>query len=376
MNKDLAIIYKRYSSSELLFKYLSTKTLTHKLTRKFSLLFLKKYLSRPKGKLFSLINDIYFGGQTLDEVKQTAVNLAQAGISSILDYAVEGENDEAQFDSAVENTLRLIDMSQKMESIPFVVIKPSSLGRSAIYARQSRASVLNASSDEEWARIEARYHRIFEYAEAHNVRVMVDAEQTAIQPAVDRLVLNMMRVFNVKTATITLTLQFYLKDQLRLLDEYYQEACLYDFVLGVKVVRGAYLEEEKKVNGGVCCFSTKQATDCSYNAAIDYISPRLDRISPFFATHNEDSLSRIMKSEVLHAHQVWVGQLYGLGDHITYSLSCMEFRVCKYLPYGPLDKSLPYLLRRIEENAIATATFKKENKLLQKELLRRLAGGV
>ncbi|WJY16310.1 proline dehydrogenase family protein [Pectobacteriaceae bacterium CE90] len=245
MNKDLAIIYKRYSSSELLFKYLSTKTLTHKLTRKFSLLFLKKYLSRPKGKLFSLINDIYFGGQTLDEVKQTAVNLAQAGISSILDYAVEGENDEAQFDSAVENTLRLIDMSQKMESIPFVVIKPSSLGRSAIYARQSRASVLNASSDEEWARIEARYHRIFEYAEAHNVRVMVDAEQTAIQPAVDRLVLNMMRVFNVKTATITLTLQFYLKDQLRLLDEYYQEACLYDFVLGVKVVRGAYLEEEK-----------------------------------------------------------------------------------------------------------------------------------
>ncbi|MEH0834367.1 carbapenem biosynthesis protein CarD, partial [Pectobacterium cacticida] len=226
-----------------------------------------------------------------------------------------------------------------------------------------------------WSRIVARFSHLFDYACSHGVRVMVDAEQTAIQPAVDRLVLDMMREFNRDSAVITLTLQFYLKDQLRFLDECYQRACQDNFVLGVKVVRGAYLEEEKRVNGGERCFATKEETDRSYNAAVDYIAQRLDRISPFFATHNEESLALIMKSESLRAGCTWIGQLYGLGDHITYSLLQTGFRVCKYLPYGPLDKSLPYLLRRIEENAIASATFKKENKLLQKELLRRLVGG-
>ncbi len=376
MPNDLYAIYNRYTSRTLFFKYCATATLTHKLTRRLSLFTLKKCLARPQGRLFSLVNSIYFGGETLEEVQSTATFLARSGIACVLDYAVEGENDETQFDKAMENTLRLIEMSQQTDSLPFVVIKPSSLGSAAVYARLSEGLALDEISASAWSRIVARFSHLFDYARSHGVRVMVDAEQTAIQPAVDRLVLDMMREFNRDSAVITLTLQFYLKDQLRFLDECYQQACQDNFLLGVKVVRGAYLEEEKRANGGVRCFATKQETDRSYNAAVDYIAQRLDRIAPFFATHNEESLALIMKNESLRAGRTWVGQLYGLGDHITYSLLQTGFRVCKYLPYGPLDKSLPYLLRRIEENAVASATFKKENKLLQKELLRRLVGGM
>ncbi|WP_409158723.1 carbapenem biosynthesis protein CarD [Pectobacterium sp. B2J-2] len=376
MPNDLYAIYHRYTSRTLFFKYCATATLTHRLTRRLSLFTLKKCLARPRGRLFSLVNSIYFGGETLEEVQSTATFLARSGIACVLDYAVEGENDETQFDKAMENTLRLIEMSQQTDSLPFVVIKPSSLGSVAVYARQSEGLTLDEASASAWSRIVARFSRLFDYARSHGVRVMVDAEQTAIQPAVDRLVLDMMCEFNRDSAVITLTLQFYLKDQLRFLDECYQRACQDNFLLGVKVVRGAYLEDEKRVNGGIRCFATKQETDRSYNAAVDYIAPRLDRIAPFFATHNEESLALIMASDSLRAERTWVGQLYGLGDHITYSLLQTGFRVCKYLPYGPLDKSLPYLLRRIEENAVASATFKKENKLLQKELLRRLVGGM
>ncbi|WP_224554573.1 proline dehydrogenase family protein [Pectobacterium versatile] len=376
MPNDLYATYNRYTSGTLFFKYCATAVLTHKLTRRLSLFILKKCLTRPQGWLFSLINSIYFGGETLEEAQSTATLLARAGIASVLDYAVEGENDEVQFDNAMENTLRLIEMSQQTDSLPFVVIKPSSLGSVAVYTQQSEGLALDNASASAWLRIVARFSHLFDYARTHGVRVMVDAEQTAIQPAVDCLILKMMCKFNCDSAVITLTLQFYLKDQQRFLAEYYQQACQDDFMLGVKVVRGAYLEEEKKVNGGERCFATKQETDRSYNAAVDYIAQRLDRIVPFFATHNEESLAIIMKSKPLRAGRIWVGQLYGLGDHITYSLLQTGLRVCKYLPYGPLDKSLPYLLRRIEENAVATATFKKENKLLRKELLRRLVGGI
>ncbi|MFP1981868.1 proline dehydrogenase family protein [Lonsdalea quercina] len=376
MHNDLRAIYSRYTAGTLFFKYCASAALTHRLTRRLSLFILKKCLARPPGRLFLRVNSIYFGGETLEAVHSTATSLARAGIASVLDYAVEGENDETQFDNAMENTLRLIKMSQHTDTLPFVVIKPSSLGSVSVYARQSKGLALDEASAQAWSCIVARFSHLFDYARSHGVCVMVDAEQTEIQPAVDRLVLEMMREFNCDKAVITLTLQFYLKDQLRFLDECHQRACQYDFIFGVKVVRGAYLEEEKRVNGGERCFSNKQETDDSYNAAVNYIAQRLDRIAPFFATHNEDSLALIMKNEALRAARIWVGQLYGLGDHITYSLLQTGFRVCKYLPYGPLDKSLPYLLRRIEENAVASATFKKENRLLQKELLRRLARGM
>lgn len=141
------------------------------------------------------------------------------------------------------------------------------------------------------------------------------------------------------------------------------------------MVRGAYLEAEKSSGDARLCFTDKSDTDASYGEAIDYISHRLDVIYPFFATHNEHSMNLIMQNERLNAAHVWTGQLYGIGDHITSSLQSMDFRVCKYLPYGPVDKSMPYLLRRIEENAVSPETFSKESPLLCRELWRRLSQG-
>ncbi|XTZ37433.1 proline dehydrogenase family protein [Salmonella enterica] len=372
MGKIKDSIYARYTTGEIAFKFFTTMLLTNNLTRKSSLHFIKKCLGSPTNRLLSLLNGIYFGGETLLQAKSTAAKLAQAGISCVLDYAVEGEADEQHFIDTLANTIELIDMATTTQNIPFVVIKPSSLGAANIYSKKSNGMVMTNSEQEAWARITGRYSALFEYAHLKGVRMMVDAEQTFVQPAVNALLLEMMRRFNAVKPTITLTLQFYLKDQLRFLEQCYHQACQFNYILGVKIVRGAYLEEEKRGDGSALCYTTKEETDTNYNQAIEFVSTRLERIAPFFATHNEVSVKKIIDNVFLKSADTWIGQLYGLGDHLSYSLNYSGLAVCKYLPYGPLKKSLPYLFRRLEENSIATATFKKENELLRKELFHRI----
>ncbi|WP_413735078.1 proline dehydrogenase family protein [Sodalis sp. RH21] len=364
-------IYSRYNTSTLIFKYITTNLLTHSITRTFSLRILKRYLACRPAWLLKLIHGIYLGGQSLAEVDLAASRLAQDGVCCAIDYAAEGENNTAHFNLALKNTFQLIDMAARAENLPFVIIKPSTFGNIELYTRMTQRQPLNAEQQIQWRKIVSRYRRIFDRASSRNVNIMVDAEQSWFQPAASRLVLAMMPFYNRHRPLITLTLQCYLRDQMDFLRYCYQQACNYGFHLGLKVVRGAYLEEERRHGGYQPCFAEKWQTDSCYHETIDYIVQRLDRITPFFATHNEESIDRIINHPLLRHHTVWIGQLYGFGDHITYKLLHARLRVCKYLPYGPIHLALPYLLRRIEENAIATPTFKTENRLVKQELSRR-----
>lgn len=327
----------------------------------------------PQGPICRTVNKIYFSGETLHAAKMSADLLALQGVASVLDYAVEGEDEESTFDKALENTLRLIELSSQSDNLPFIVIKPSALGASHIY--KLRADTAQEGwCGIEWQRIKDRYKRIFDTARQFNVKIMVDAEHVLIQNSVNDLIIDFMGTYNTESPLISLTLQFYLKDQMARLKGYYHLACSRKFWLGVKVVRGAYLETEYALNHGEVCFATKEETDNSYNQAISYIAQRMDVIYPMFATHNEVSLKLIMQNDLLSEARVWTGQLYGIADHVTASLRSKNCPVCKYLPFGPASKSLPYLLRRIEENAVSYETFKNENPILRHEIWCRLTG--
>ncbi|WP_027710680.1 proline dehydrogenase family protein [Dickeya chrysanthemi] len=367
---NTASVFARYRTRTLTFKLLSSALLGNNKTRKIAIYALKKALHISKGTTLKIINGIYFGGETLHQVKNTTSILKEENINSIIDYAIEGENTDSVYNDVMNQTFSLIDLAAENKNIPFVVIKPSSLGSIALYQAITFGKALTPEQSQEWNLVMRRYIDIFDAASEKNVKIMIDAEQSWIQPAVDNFIIEMMKTYNRSYPLLTLTLQFYCKDKLKKLKDYYTQASNDNFHLGIKLVRGAYLEEEKRFNHGYC-FAEKTETDNNYNSAIAFIAEHTDRISPFFATHNERSLELIRQSQTLKKN-IWLGQLYGMGDHITWSLMYEGFSVCKYIPFGPLKKSLPYLLRRIEENAIPSATFVTERKLIRKELHRRM----
>ncbi|WP_038909224.1 proline dehydrogenase family protein [Dickeya oryzae] len=369
-NINIESVFARYRTRTLTFKLLSSALLGNNKTRTVSIYALKKALHISRGTVLKLVNGIYFGGETLSQVTHTTSELGRENINSIIDYAIEGENTESIYNDVMSKTFSLIDIAAENKNIPFVVIKPSSLGSIELYRAITLNQNLTPEQRQEWEIVTERYIQIFDAASDKKVRIMVDAEQSWIQPAVDNFIVNMMRKYNQNYPLLTLTLQFYCRDKLGRLKEYYQQACGHHFYLGIKLVRGAYLEEENRISHDHC-FTEKSETDNNYNSAIQFVADHIDRISPFFATHNEHSLALIRQSPTLKEN-IWFGQLYGMGDHITWALNHEGFSVCKYVPFGPLKKSLPYLLRRIEENAISSTTFSTERKLIRKELHRRI----
>ncbi|QOL16274.1 proline dehydrogenase family protein [Dickeya dianthicola] len=367
---DTESVFARYRTRTLTFKLLASALLGNNKTRTVSIYALKKVLYISQGAILKLINGIYFGGETLNQVTSTTSALRKENINSIIDYAIEGENTESVYNDVMNKTFSLIDIAAENRNIPFVVIKPSSLGSIELYRAITLNQNLTPEQQQEWDSVTERYTRIVDAAGEKKVRIMVDAEQSWIQPAVDNFIVELMKKYNRSYPLLTLTLQFYCKNKLERLKEHYRQACEHDFYLGIKLVRGAYLEEEKRISHDYC-FTEKAETDNNYNNAIHFVAEHTDRIFPFFATHNEHSLALIRQSPTLRKN-IWLGQLYGMGDHITWSLTHDGFSVCKYVPFGPLKKSLPYLLRRIEENAIPSTTFITERKLIRKELHRRM----
>lgn len=373
--KHKGSLYDRYSISELIFKVFINKLLRFSFTKKIAFRLLKGILSNPENTICKMIHKIYFSGTTQHDAQRSAISLFKKGIFSILDYASEGNDDEIAFDTTVENIISNIKSSACLDYVPYIAVKPTSIGAARIYRFKCHENEMDEDSIEAWDRITLRFRRIFDIATCYRVRIMIDAEQTSIQPAVDKLMISMMQTYNRDWPVINLTLQFYLKAQQKKLESYYIQSHKYNFILGLKVVRGAYLEHERNSYGKHLCFNSKHETDESFNKATTYISERLDRIYPFFATHNEVSLEKIMLNDNLRFAKVWTGQLYGMSDHLSYYLVNSDLRVCKYLPYGPIKTSLPYLIRRIEENALAPETFKKENIFLFHEIKCRLTGG-
>ncbi len=322
----------------------------------------------------------FCGGETIDESLATAAKLARSGIGTILDHSVEGADDEGALDHTVEEVLRTIAVAKGRTDIPFCVFKPTGIARVEILEKVSAKATLNADEQAEWQRAQARMARICAAAAEAGVPTLVDAEESWIQDAIDELVAAMMERYNTQRALIYNTVQLYRHDRLAFLKRSTEEARTKGYQLGVKLVRGAYMEKEREraAEKGYRdpIQPDKTACDRDYDEALRWCVSNVDRVSIVAGTHNEQSsllLARLMEERGI-AHddtRIWFSQLLGMSDNISYNLAASGYRVAKYVPYGPVKEVLPYLIRRAAENTSVKGQTGRELGLILAERKRR-----
>lgn len=337
---------------------------------------------------FPLVTDLvkttlfeqFCGGETREQSMKVVDKMFKHHVGSIFDYAIEGKEEEAAFDTTCEEIKENIKFAIGNPAIPFVVFKPTGFGRLDLYADVSAGKELTSSEKEEWQRVRNRYEEVCKMAYDNKVILMIDAEESWMQDAVDHLVNEMMEKYNKEKAYIWNTLQMYRTGRLEYMAQDLERAKSKNYFLGYKFVRGAYMEKEREraaeKNYPDPIQPTKEATDNNYNAAVDFVLENLDRVAAFFGTHNEKSTElAIDKMKTLGlAHddeRLHFGQLYGMSDNITYWLGENKYNACKYLPYGPVKDVVPYLTRRAQENTSVAGQTGRELSLIQKELERR-----
>jgi len=333
-----------------------------------------------EGLIRSTVFDHFCGGVTEEDCMDTIKKMYTKHVHSVLDYSVEGAEVESQFDLAMNKTLKNINFAKENSSIPFAVFKPTGFGRLDLYQKITERIELSEVEVEEWDRVKLRYDKVSKYAYDMDVSLLIDAEESWMQDAADNLIEAMMQRYNKEKVIVFGTLQLYRWDRLDYLKSLYLRAQKQGFYVGMKLVRGAYMEKEREraiemeYKSPIC--DTKKDTDNNYNAVVSYMLDNIDDMAIFEGTHNEDSSEYLMN--LIDSHnlkkndsRIWFGQLYGMSDHISYNLSANGYNVAKYLPYGPVRDVMPYLIRRAEENTSVAGQTSRELELLKKEKLRR-----
>lgn len=333
-----------------------------------------------EGLIRSTVFDHFCGGVNEEDCISTIDKMYSSKVYSVLDYSVEGKEAENQFDLALKTILNLIEFSKNREALPIAVFKPSAFGRFDLYQKVSEKKPLSTSENDEWQRIKNRFDKVCASGKLNNVKILIDAEESWIQDAVDALVLELMQTFNTDTLIVYSTLQTYRWDRLEYLKKIHLIAKKNNFKLGFKVVRGAYMEKERQrarelnYKSPIC--DTKEITDALFDNSITYILSNLDSIHLFIGTHNEESsllALKLMKEFHLSNNdsRIWFGQLYGMSDHISFNLAKQGYNVAKYVPFGPVKDVMPYLIRRAEENTSVAGQTSRELSLIKKEKKRR-----
>lgn len=324
----------------------------------------------------------FCGGETIEECVPTMKHLHDYGIGSILDYSVEGKEEEKEFEHTTEETLLTIDKATNNPQIPFCVFKVTGLARFDLLAKVNAKEALSVSEQEEFDKVKNRVERICRKAYDTNVRIFIDAEETWIQDAIDALAREMMLKFNKEEAIVYNTIQLYRHDRLNFLKASYEDALKHNYYLGLKLVRGAYMEKEAaraaEMGYPNPIQPTKESCDNDYNAALTFCVERVDKISICAGTHNEQSsmlLAQLMQKHSLpnNDKRIYFSQLFGMSDHISFNLSSAGYNVAKYLPYGPVKSVMPYLFRRAAENTSVKGQSGRELTLISKEVKRRKA---
>lgn len=332
------------------------------------------------GLIRATVFDHFCGGVNEMDCLSVVDKMYTKGVSSVLDYSVEGKEEEAQFDAALKMTLKTIEFAKERQAIPFAVFKPTGVGRLDLYEKVGAKQPLSTDEQNEWNNVRARFETICKTAHDQDVALLIDAEESWMQDAADDLVEEMMVKYNKEKAIVFNTLQMYRWDRLNYLKALHERAKAQGFHIGMKIVRGAYMEKEHKraeergYPTPIC--ASKQATDENYNAAIDYMMKHINVMSIFAGTHNEESSYKLiqMLSEngiAKNDSRIWFGQLYGMSDNISYNLADHGYNVAKYLPFGPVRDVMPYLIRRAEENTSVAGQTSRELNLLKTERERR-----
>jgi proline dehydrogenase len=339
----------------------------------------------------------FVGGETLEQTAPVADKLGKYKVQVILDYGVEGgKNGETGYDMATEEFIKVIDYAATQHNIPFMSIKVTGIVRFGLLENMDAAmhncdgtlmkryykviEELPHAEKEEWKRVVGRLSRICETAFRKKIGVLVDAEETWIQDPVDALTILMMDTYNKEKPAVFNTLQLYRHDRLAFLEDSYQAAMERNFILGTKLVRGAYMDKERKRASDLGypspIHADKHACDNDFNAAVEFCIEHLDNVSLIVASHNEYSnlytTQLLDKKGLKHDHpHVHFSQLYGMSDNITFNLANAGCSVSKYLPFGPIKDVIPYLMRRAQENSSVSGQTGRELGLIKKEMKRR-----
>ena len=333
-----------------------------------------------KGLIRATVFDHFCGGENEHDCLKVVDRMYTKNVASVLDYSVEGKEEEGQFDAAVDMILKTIQFAEEKEAIPFAVFKPTGFGRIDLYEKVGSKVVLSNDEALEWQRVTNRFDTVCKSAYEKNVCLLVDGEESWMQDASDDLVEEMMQKYNKEKALIFNTIQTYRWDRLEYLKKLHERSIQKGFFVGLKVVRGAYMEKEqqraldKGYPNPIC--ADKAATDKNFNDVLIYMVQHLQTMSIYAGTHNEESaylLMDLMKENHISKDddRIWFGQLYGMSDNMSYNLADNKFKVSKYLPFGPVRDVMPYLIRRANENTSVAGQTSRELNLILKERNRR-----
>lgn len=334
-----------------------------------------------EGLIRSTVFDHFCGGINEKDCIPTIDKLYNKNVHSILDYSAEGKEEETQFDKAKEITVGIIkEYAKGNNAIPFAVFKPSGFGRLELYQKITEKKELTPEEVKEWDRVVARYDFVAKASYDNNVPLLIDAEETWMQTAADDIIEDLMVKYNKENFIVFGTLQLYRWDRLDYLKGLHKRAKEKGFKIGMKLVRGAYMEKEREraqelgYKDPIC--KDKATTDKNYNDVIRYMFDNLEDMAIFNGTHNEES-SYLMMDLISKAgidkkdNRFWFGQLYGMSDHISFNLAKEGFNAAKYLPFGPVRDVMPYLIRRAEENTSVAGQTTRELDLISTEKKRR-----
>ncbi len=337
-------------------------------------------LSLPvTGLIKKTVFEHFCGGETIDQSEETIQKLARFHVGTILDYSVEGAKTEEGFDTAAQEILKTLDKANGNPSVPFCVFKVTGMADAAGLEKAQTREGMSPDQKAAFDRVEKRVDRICSKASETGVPVLIDAEDSWIQNTIDSMAYEMMRRYNQKKAIVFNTFQMYRTDMLSNLQEAYKQATGNGYYLGVKLVRGAYLEKErkraKKLGYPDPINPTKAATDEMFNNGLSFCIDKR-AISLVCGSHNEYSnqyLTVLIEKHGLNSNdaRVWFAQLLGMSDNISFNLAKAGYNVAKYVPYGPVQAVMPYLLRRANENTSVAGQSSRELTLIRRELKRR-----
>jgi len=330
--------------------------------------------------LKTTIYEHFCGGESLEETEPMVAALAAYGVSTILDYGVEAKETQDEFDTNLDEQIRCIEFADRNAAVPYVSCKITGYAPFDLLEKLNDTQSLDADDQAAVQRMNDRLTRICEAAARLDVAVYVDAEESWIQDAIDRIVEDLMARFNTEKPAIFNTVQLYRHDRLDYLKASHQRALAGGYTVGVKLVRGAYMEKEQaraEAKGYPNpIHATKEAVDADFDAALVYCLENIERIAFCAATHNEVSCQVLVAAAMAnniplnHPH-IHFAQLYGMSDHISFNLARAGFNASKYVPYGPVRDVVPYLIRRAQENRSVSGQVGRELGLILSEIERR-----
>ncbi len=324
--------------------------------------------------------DHFCGGVSEEDCVPVINKMFDKNVHSVLDFSTEGFDTEKEFDDCLRKKISIIEFAKNKKEIPFAVFKPTCLGSTDLFKKVSKFENLNDLENDSWNRVVQRFDQVCSKAHKENIKILIDAEEVEVQNAIDDLAIKMMRKYNLNSPIVYNTVQMYRKDRLIYLNEMISNQLNDGVIFGLKLVRGAYMEQERNlavsmnIESPIC--DTKNDTDKNFNSGLDFVFNNFERISFVCASHNEDSILKVlamMESKNLKSNDsnVWFGQLYGMSDNISFNLASKNFNTFKILPFGPVRNLMPYLIRRAEENTSVQGQTGRELQLILKEKNRR-----